>query len=564
MASRGKKAQGKMVRETPRIKLLQKEKCLHAEIISRSTKLPDMKSKYRYLAFSMAIWGTLATGLLSSCQKTDNASPNNPSDSTGVAKGPDEDSLKYLMYHIMQVSLLDGGREDSYDLPSYYWYDQVPKLDPKSNDYPNAESLLSHIKSYPKWKGKTVDRYSFLDRTGSIADQFENGVVDGAFDDLGAKGGFGMEVTYTTDGRLWVIYADRNSPAGRQGIRRSWQITAVNGNSDIAYDGPNGPHVQAVSKAIYQSDQTTLTFKKPDGQSVTYDLQATPYPVNPLIFDSIYEVAGKKVGYFVLYTFSGLDNEQGAPTRTRQVLDQEFDKLRSEGISDLIVDLRYNGGGSVLTAEYLDSAIAPASANGKLMYRLKYNDKMTQNAGALGLSSRVDFSSPGGLQLDHVFFITSRFTASASELTLNNLKPYMPVTLVGDTTYGKPVGFLEFTISDYDAQGKEVHLGDLYAINFATENAAGVGDYFEGIPPDVRAEDYVGVPWGDNNQDENLFRIFHYIQSGNFGGTVVRNARQAARPAAIPGSVPDIRFRGMVDYRTSRALDAALKRRSPR
>lgn len=519
-----------------------------------------MRSGYRRLAIDIAVWSTLALGL-SACQKTDGVKPTNPADSSGVTAGQDEDSLKYLMYQIMQVSRVDGGRDVSYDLPSYYWYDQVPKLDPESSAYPNADSLLSYMKTFPKWKGKTVDRYSFLDRTGSIANEIENGVVDGLAGDLGAKGGFGMEVTYTRDGALWVLYADKNSPAGQKGIQRGWQITAVNGSSDIAYDGPNGAHVQTVSKAIYQSDQTALTFNTPAGQSVTYTLNATSYDVNPIIFDSIYTVAGKKVGYFVFYTFSGLENEHGAATRTRQELDQEFDKLRSAGINDLIVDLRYNGGGSVATAEYLDSAIAPASAKGKLMYRLYYNDKMTQQAGLLGLTSRVYFSSPGGLQLDHVFFITNQYTASASELTLNNLRPYMDVKLVGDTTYGKPVGFINFTISDYNAQGKEVYLADLYAINFATENAAGVGDYYDGIPPDVVAQDYVGVPWGDNNRDENLFRIFYYLQWGNFGGTVVRNAREAARPAAIPGSVPDNRFRGMVDYRTSRVMEDALKRR---
>jgi hypothetical protein len=523
-----------------------------------------MKSEYRYLAPALVVWGILAMGLFSSCQKTDGAKPTNSEDSSGVAVGRDEDSLKYLMYQIMQVSQLDGGRDVTYDLPSYYWYDQVPELDPKSKAYPNADSLLSYMKTFPKWNGKVVDRYSFLDRTGSIANQFENGVVDGLTGDLGAKAGFGMEVTYTTDGGLWVLYADRNSPAGQKGIQRGWQITAVNGNSNIAYDGPGGQHVQAVTKAIYQSDHTALTFKRPDGQSVTYTLDATPYEVNPIIFDSIYAVAGKKVGYFVFYIFSGLENEQGAATRTRHELDQEFDKLRAAGINDLIIDLRYNGGGSIGTAEYLDSAIAPASAKGKLMYRLSYNDKMTQNAGVLGLDSRVYFSSPGGLQLDHVFFITNQFTASASELTLNNLRPYMDVRIVGDTTYGKPVGFIEIPISDYNAQGEEVFLADLYAINFATENAAGVGNYYNGIPPDVVAHDYVGAPWGDNTQDENLYRIFYYLRWGNFGGSLVRNAREAPRPAAIPGSIPDNRFRGMVDYRTSRVIEAAFKRASHR
>lgn len=94
----------------------------------------------------------------------------------------------------------------------------------------------------------------------------------------------------------------------------------------------------------------------------------------------------------------------------------------------------------------------------------------------------------------------------------------MDVKLVGDTTYGKPVGFIDFTISDYDSAHNENYLADLYAIDFETKNANGSGGYFDGIAPDVAAYDHINLPWGDLNAD-NLDQIFNNITTGSFSRT---------------------------------------------
>ncbi len=320
--------------------------------------------------------------------------------------------------------------------------------------------------------GKPYDKYSFLDH-GQVAGEIQQGVA----------GDLGMQVTYATDGssktHLYVLFADKNSPAGRVGVTRGWEITAINGDNNIAYDGSNGPNVNKVINAVYNDAQASFTFKKPGGTSVTNTLVKAVYQINPVLFDSVYSVGGKSVGYFVFNSFSAVDNSSG-PTLTKQELNRVFAKFESANISSLIVDLRYNGGGSVGTAEYIDSLIAPASVKGKEMYHYLYNDKLTAVASQIGLDNTVLFNGGGSLQLQNVFFIGSSHTASASELTLNNLKPYMNVKLVGDTTYGKPVGFFSFHISDFDSTGKEKALADLYAINFETRNANNQGGYFTG------------------------------------------------------------------------------------
>jgi len=492
--------------------------------------------------------------MVSSCKKTGtNPTTSLQPVSTALSNA---DSLKYLMYRTMQVSFVDGGRDSTYNLPTYYWYSNVPSLDPLSSSYDSADVLLAQMKTYAinPGTGKPFDKYSFLDH-GQVAGEIQQGVA----------GDIGMQVTYAYDANnnilLYVLFTDKNSPAGQVGVTRGWQITAINGDTNISYDGSNGPNVNRVVNAVYYDASASFTFKKPDGSSFTTTLAKTVYNIDPVLFDSVYTVGSKKVGYFVFNSFAAVDNSNG-PTFTRQELSRVFSKFQSAGISDLIVDLRYNGGGSVGTAEFLDSLIAPASVTGKEMYHYLYNDKLTAMESQVGLQSQVMFTGGGSMNLDHVFFIGTSHTASASELTINVLKPYMDVKLVGDTTYGKPVGFFSFHLTDYPNGGTtENFLADLYAINFETRNANNQGGYFTGMIPDAPAVDYVDLPWGNPN-DDNLSKIFNYISTGTYGRVSVaeRMAQNKSLRLSIPATIHPLRFNGMVDYKLSNSFDAAVKK----
>jgi carboxyl-terminal processing protease len=496
-------------------------------------------------------------GSLSSCKK-DHSNPapddNNNNNTTALS---DADSLKYLMYHIMQVSFVDGGRDTFYNLPTYYWYTQVPKLDPLSSNYDSADVLLASMKRYAinPTTGKPFDKYSFLDH-GEVQGEIQQGV---------ASGDLGMQISYAYDANrnivLIVLFTDKNSPAGQAGVNRGWEITAINGGS-VTYDGSNGPNVNnVINEVYYDPAPVSFTFKKPDGTTQTSTLSKAVYNINPILLDTVYSVGSKKVGYFVFNSFAAVENQSG-PTLTKQEIDRVFNKFQSAGISSLIVDLRYNGGGSVGTAEYLDSLIAPSSVAGKVMYKYLYNDKLTAMADEIGLQDQVLFNGGGSLNLEHVFFIGTSGTASASELTINNLKPYMDVKLVGDTTYGKPVGFFTFHITDFPNGGAEKDLADLYAINFETRNAQGKGEYFNGMIPDALAGDFIGVPWGDKENDENLSKIFSYISNGSFNriSTAQRMAANKSLRLSIPSTIHPLRFNGMVDYRISNQLKSTINK----
>ncbi|WP_440133852.1 S41 family peptidase [Chitinophaga sancti] len=514
---------------------------------------------------AVLITGTMCAGFFSACKKESKAGSTTTT-TTGTATS-DEDSLKYLMYNTMQVSYVDGGRSTTTSLPTYYWYSNVPTLNPLSSTYANADSLLERMKAYAVGSGSTVlDRYSFLDRTGSLSSSLQDGVSGSLKKVAATSGDYGMEVTYVyadatrTTTYLYVLYVDKNSPAGQAGLQRGDRITAINGDTNISYDGSSGSNYTKVLNALYYSTSVTLKVIKSgtSSTSASYDLATATYNINPVLFDTTYTINGAKVGYFVFYTFTSTYTSKGVASPTKTALDALFAKFKAAGITNLIVDLRYNGGGSVTTAEYLDSAIAPASAAGKTMYYYLYNDKLTANLDRVGLEASVNFpSSTGGLALDHVFFITSGNTASASEMTLNNLKPYMNVQLVGTTTYGKPCGFITFTLSDYDSTGKEQYLADLYAINFATENAGHTGGYYSGISPTDSAADYISAPWGSLTKDENLYDINYYLTNGVY--PTKTSARLAAggnagmlRMSATPMNTK--KFSGMVDYRLGKKL----------
>ncbi|GAA4300390.1 S41 family peptidase [Compostibacter hankyongensis] len=485
------------------------------------------------------------------CKKDDHVKPDPVDRGNGELTAQDEDSLKFYVWWDML--------SDSENVPFYYWNDQVPAVDPKDSRYDSAEDLLDDIASYPEVNGEKVDRYSFLDRVGSVSDELDGG--------QGGDMGFMVAGAQTPDNQtvLVVLYVYAGSPAGKAGVQRGWEVTAINGadidlSSDAGYD--------AVNSALFSDASATFTFVPSSGTSKNVKLSRASYHINPVLEDTVYTVAGKKVGYFVYNSFINVLGSEGNAAVAKEEISNAFAKFKSDGVRDLIVDLRYNGGGAVPSAEYLDNLIAPSAVNGENMYSYKYNKELTAafNSDAEYKKEYIDpvkFSlASGNLNLDRVFFIVSSNTASASELTINNLKPYMDVYLVGDQTFGKPVGFFTtpiWFVKEGDTEPSEV--ADLYDINFETVNAQEKGGYYSGMTPDNKLVDYVGYNWGDT-EDPRLESIFSFISGKGFidqdtfdsGARKQAFGRQAARPAMLrrsPGSrmLGKPGFNGMVDYR---------------
>jgi len=398
----------------------------------------------------------------------------------------------------------------------YLWEDALPNsFDTRSYDTP--EDVLEALTKYKKdARGQAIDRYSFLDRTGAVSEEIQEGLA----------GDFGFDIRYTAEDDLRVKLVQPNSPASAEGLERSWRILSINGNTNISQSALQPANFKVLFDALAGSS-ITLKLRKPDNSETTLTLQRKQYALDPVLFSKVYATeSGKKVGYFVFNSFISISNN-GIPTATKTKIDAVMTAFQAAGVTDMIVDLRYNGGGSVETAEYLTDLLAPASANGKLMYSYNMNKNLAAEEVFKKAFAPVNISKKGTLNLNNIYFITTGGTASASELLINNLKPYAPVWLIGEQyTYGKPVGFFPIPIFDTE----------LYAVSFETLNSKEEGRYYSGIPANRTERDDLLQPFGSTSEDCLAQALFH-AENGSFNTRAIAGVSSIQRTASARASV---------------------------
>lgn len=429
----------------------------------------------------------------------------------------DEDLLKDSVYHYTYGFYLWQA-----DLPD--WFDDIRG---HTRRYNSADKVLETLKGYAHDEaGEPYDRFSFLDRWGTVDAEIQQGYA----------GSFGLDVRYNNETDLYVKKVDAGSPAYQRGIRRGWQIVQVNGISDLSLPSMEQDNFTFLFGAL-DASEISLVLRKPDGEEVGVDMQRANYRLVPITNQRVFNVANKKVGYFAFDIFvSTLDN-RGNPTRMKDELDQLMAQFEAAGVGELIVDLRYNGGGAVVTAEYLSNLLVPAAVGNDLMYTNKVNSGLDGFLRSYGVQidfSDVHFHKTNTLNLNRIYFLVTEGTASASELLINNLKPHMDVKLIGEhTTYGKPVGFFNWNI-----------LGvDLYAVSFQTFNSDGYGDYFSGISVDKVAFDDLTKDFGDA-QEDMIAEALYFAENGNFSS---ENRSQQSNGRT--------RISGNRSYQINRSLD---------
>lgn len=367
----------------------------------------------------------------------------------------------------------------------YFWNGQIPTTVDLTK-YASNEALLDGIIYKP------IDRFSYI----TTQEAFNNAFV-------GKNAGHGFGFAFTADEKLYISFVFAESPAGKDGWKRGWEITQINGKPIAEYKTSSGGY----DFKLGTSDPgitNTFTFKLPDGSTTTRTNVKAEYQSNSVLDQRVIEVDAKKVGYWAYQSFKATAGL--SPTRSAEVqTSMEF--FQNQGVQELIIDLRYNGGGSVAVAEQICNYLIQSSNNNKLMYTNKLNAmKTAQN------TSR-NFSKIGTINLSRVIFITSRGSASASELIINALDPYMDVVLIGDNTYGKPVG--SFPLSGYN-RILQTNNVEVVPITFAIANAAGKAEYFDGFPANFTVGDSPQISWGDV-KDLRLAAAIQYIRTGTVG-----------------------------------------------
>ncbi|MFC3417346.1 S41 family peptidase [Algoriphagus hitonicola] len=276
-----------------------------------------------------------------------------------------------------------------------------------------------------------------------------------------------------------ISYVKRNSPAKDSGLRRGDIIQTINGQQ------MNVDNFQTILSEI--SSTHTINFLRFNEESDQYesqgDLELTPVQLaeNPNFLDSIYTIENQKIGYVVYHFFApGSGNNS---TSYDQEMDAIFAEFKAEGIDHLIVDFRYNGGGFVSSAVNLASLIAPGVGEGSVFSKTKYNSFLSQFDDFQDVQTefRTKEQNLGNtLSGNRVYFLTSGRTASASELIINGLRPYMDVFLIGDVTTGKNVGSIPFE----DDENPENSYGILPIVT-QSFNSDDESDYTEGFTPNI-------------------------------------------------------------------------------
>ena len=398
-----------------------------------------------------------------------------------------------------------------YAKETYLWNSDLPSYDQfKPRSFASFGAELNALTNY-----QPLDKYSFLD-DGSLAEELG-----------GVSGDFGFSLNYSGGNAndLRVTYVYENSPAFTKGLKRGYRITKINGRTDL--DGTKQATIDFLNDAIYSSKTSVdLTLQRFDGSQFDVTVSKGTYTVNPIISSNVFTVGTKKVGYFVLNSFVRISGSNAA-NAFKTKLDELFAYFQNQNITELVVDLRYNGGGSVETADYLVNYIAPPATTG-IMHVDHYNQLMQKNQATILQNQKFtyqgqqysmfdydfstgspicvsNFEKKGNLNLSRVYFLVTRGTASASELTINCLEPVMDVKLIGGRTYGKPVGFFGLHIDKYD----------LYIPQFQTKNRNNQGDYFTGMTVDKSDEDDISKEFGDPSE-RYLAYALGYAQTGSF------------------------------------------------
>jgi len=350
------------------------------------------------------------------------------------------------------------------------------------NSYDSPEALFDYLKS-------PQDRFSLL-----VDDYIE---LENALNGITLNHGMEFGLVFYPDGSSnvfgYVRYVLPNTDAAAKGIERGMVFNTIDGVqiTENNFRDLLSPDVYTIGLAII--DGVNIT---PTGETI--ELTKQQYTENPVFIAETFTIDGQNIGYLMYNAFTRDFDPQ---------LNAAFGQFQADGVSELILDLRYNGGGSVETAIDLSSMIT-GQFNGQLFVSEQWNaDRQALYASDKLFNNEISTGEAiNSLNLNRVYVLTSGRSASASELVINGLNPYINVMQVGGTTTGKfQASFLLYDAPAPNFSRSQANPGHTYAmlpLVFKTANSVGYTDFVDGLDPDIEyLEDYsnLGV-LGDVNE----------------------------------------------------------------
>jgi C-terminal processing protease CtpA/Prc len=369
----------------------------------------------------------------------------------------------------------------------YYWYREVPPADPAA--YATPAALLEALRY-------SNDRWSYVTDKATYQ----------AFMERGEYYGFGFGVVRVDPDQLYVRTVYPGSPAAAGGLRRGTMILAINAVPVAQLLAEGG-----LEATLGDGTAAGASFELEPGGTVVLDKAVVA--VRTVLTNRIIEKGGSRIAYL---HFTGFTGSAAAE------LGEAFAAFRLAGVDELVLDLRYNGGGYIDTARYLAALIGGEAVAGKVFGETRHNDRYR----SWDRIERFDNAPPAeALGLSRLVVLVTGETASASELVINSLAPYIDVYLVGASTHGKPFGMYPLVYNQM-----------VFApVSIKVFNSLGEGDYEAGFSPSVAADDDVTIDFADE-ADPLLAAALDILE-----GTVTVAPRAVPPASSLPPLVSGFR-----------------------
>lgn len=371
---------------------------------------------------------------------------------------------------------IDGGRA-SYALPAscdlddmqswvydnmndyYLFYNQVEQ-NVALSQFDNVESLITQLRVQP------FDSFSYITEEASHSARFEEGETFG----------FGWRLQRNQQDRFFFELIENNSPLANAGIQRGDELIAINGKSMIEFLSLSTAEKDAALGVGDERVTTEFTIGQSASAPIDVVVTKSNYVLDTVLDTRIIEHETTRFGYLHFYQFVETSKAE---------LQTAFSTLATSNITELVLDLRYNGGGRVSVANELASYIVGNGKTNQPFATYRPNEKYLQNTSGINFINQAQ-----ALDLNRVFVLQSADTCSASELVVNGLRPFMDVITVGSTSCGKPYASIPRATC-----GKVMNALELESIN-----AAGAGGYYDGIPADCPVTENLSQPLGQSSE----------------------------------------------------------------
>ena len=396
--------------------------------------------------------------------------------------------LIYLVFSLLIMLFIVPSCDDDEEYPTsdvldelyanmaywYLWNDLMPTVNLNDFSTSNPSELLDALRN------TELDKWSYITTIEKFYQYYEAGTYVG----------YGFGNVTDSDGNIRIAFLYEDSDLNSYGIKRGWIIKKINGQ--IINESSD------ISNLLGSDDigvSNTIEFESPLGVIVSEVFVKKLITMNTVLHKEVLDVNSDKVGYFVLKSFIEPSMDE---------LTETFSYFNAEGVNEVVIDLRYNGGGRMDVAMYLVSFLISSEIDGQNFINYTHNETLShENFGYNAVRSS------SSLDLDKVYFITSKGSASASEAIINGLDPYLDVYLVGDDTYGKPVGM-------YSLLSNKSNL--VYVpVTFKLTNSVDFGDYYDGLPADSYVSDALITDFGE--LEAVLSEVLNHISTGTFSSS---------------------------------------------